>query len=115
MEPRPRRSHRRHLVRTRNGTRPPPAAGRTRVPAGDDPKCYALRRTSEDGKQTALRVYNFDSGAKNVTVDLTGTGIDTRQTPKDLYDGGKGPAIKGTKYTVSLPAYGFKILEVRAR
>ncbi|MFF4305466.1 alpha-amylase family glycosyl hydrolase [Streptomyces sp. NPDC001601] len=92
-----------------------PAAGRTRVPAGDDPKVYAMRRTSEDGKQTALLVYNFSSTAKNVTVDLSGTGIDKHQTPKDLYKGGSANAINGNTYTVSLPAYGFKILDVTGR
>ncbi|MFJ2828000.1 alpha-glucosidase C-terminal domain-containing protein [Streptomyces sp. NPDC087263] len=92
-----------------------PAASRRRVPVGDDPKAYAMQRTSEDGKQTALLVYNFSDTAKNVTVHLNGTGIDTTQTPKDLYNGGKAPAIKGTEYTVSLPAYGFKILDVTDR
>ncbi|WP_405795440.1 alpha-amylase family glycosyl hydrolase [Streptomyces sp. NBC_01506] len=92
-----------------------PAASRTRVSTGDDPKAYAMRRTSENGKQTALLLYNFSDSAKKVTVDLKGTGIDTTQTPKDLYNGGKAPAVKGTKYTVSLPAYGFKILDVKAR
>jgi hypothetical protein len=91
-----------------------PAASRTRVPAGFDPKVYAMRRTSEDGKQTALLVYNFNSTATNVTVDLTNTGIKTRQTPKDLYNGGKAPAIEGTSYTVSLPGYGFTMLQVSA-
>jgi len=47
-----------------------------------------------------------------VTVDLTGTGISTRQVPRDLYNGGVGPVINGTSYTVSLSAYGFKILQV---
>jgi len=91
-----------------------PSASRTRVPVGDDPKTYAMRRTSANGKQTALLIYNFNSTPTKVTVDLAGTGIDTHQTPKDLYTGGKakGPAIKGTQYTVSLPAYGFKILDV---
>ena len=89
-----------------------PAASRTRVPAGSDPKVFAERRTSGDGKQTALLVYNVNSTAKDVTVDLTGTGIDTHQIPKDLYNGGKAPAIKGTSYTVHLPAYGFTMLQV---
>ncbi|MFE4670509.1 alpha-amylase family glycosyl hydrolase [Streptomyces sp. NPDC056716] len=92
-----------------------PAADRTRVPVGDDPQAYAMRRTSENGKQTALLVYNFDDAPKKVTVDLKGTGIDTTQTPKDLYNGGKAPAIKGNKYTVTLPAYGFTILDVKSR
>ncbi|MEV7344659.1 alpha-amylase family glycosyl hydrolase [Streptomyces sp. NPDC093544] len=98
-----------------------PAASRTRVTVGDDPrdapdpKTYAMRRTSEDGKQTALLVYNFSDTAKEVTVDFKDTGIDTTQTPKDLYNGGNAPAITDRKYTISLPAYGFKILDVTSR
>jgi hypothetical protein len=92
-----------------------PAASRTRVPAGTDPKAYAMRRTSEDGKKIALLIYNFDSTTKTTTLDLTGTGINPHQMPKDLYNGGRGPAINGTSYTITLPAYGFKILEVAAR
>ncbi|MBG0851378.1 alpha-glucosidase C-terminal domain-containing protein [Streptomyces spinoverrucosus] len=92
-----------------------PAASRKRVPAGDDPKTYAMRRTSENGKQTALLVYNFNSTPRKVTVDLEGTGIDTNQKPKDLYNGGSAPAIDGRTYTVNLPAYGFKILDVSDR
>jgi hypothetical protein len=89
-----------------------PSASRTRVPAGPDPKTYAMRRTSTDGTQTALLIYNFNSTPENVTVDLTGTGVDTNQVPKDLYNGGRGPAVTGTSYTVSLPAYGFRMLQV---
>jgi Alpha amylase, catalytic domain/Maltogenic Amylase, C-terminal domain len=89
-----------------------PAASRTRVPAGSDPNVYAMRRTSADGTQTALLIYNFTSTAADVTVDLTGTGIATNQVPIDLYNGGTGPAINGPSYTVSLPAYGFAMLQV---
>jgi len=98
-----------------------PSASRSRVTAGFDtsnpssgldPKVYAMRRTSADGKQTALLLYNFHNTAAKVSVDLDGTGIRTKQTPKDLYNGGNGPAIDGRAYTVDLPAYGFKILQV---
>jgi hypothetical protein len=92
-----------------------PSASRTRVPAGTDPDVYAMRRTSTDGKQTALLIYNFHNTPENVTVDLTGTGIDTHQVPRDLYNGGHGAAINGTSYTVSLPAYGFTMLQVSTR
>ena len=50
-----------------------------------------MQRTSTDGKQTALLIYNFHNTPENVTVDLTGTGINTQQVPKDLYNGGRGP------------------------
>jgi hypothetical protein len=89
-----------------------PSASRTRVSAGSDEDVYAMQRTSTNGKQTALLVYNFHNTASDVTVDLTGTGISTHQTPKDLYNGGTGSRISGTSYTVHLPAYGFTILQV---
>lgn len=89
-----------------------PSATRTRVPAGSDPNAYAMRRTSADGSQTALLIYNFNSSAADVTVDLTGTRTATNQVPIDLYNGGSGAAITGSSYTVSLPAYGFKMLQV---
>ena len=92
-----------------------PAASRTRVPAGPDPKVYSEQRTSEDGKQTALLVYNFNPTPTTVTVDLTGTGIDLKQQPKDLYNGGKGAKIDGSNYSVQLPGYGFTFLDVKAK
>lgn len=89
-----------------------PSASRTRVTAGSGQNVYAMRRTSADGTQTALLVYNFNATAATVTVDLTGTGISTSQVPRDLYNGETGPAIDGTSYPVSLPAYGFAMLQV---
>lgn len=92
-----------------------PAASRDRVPAGPDANVFAERRTSEDGKQTALLVYNFNPTPTTVTVDLSNTGIDLNQQPKDLYNGGKGTKINGAGYAVSLPGYGFTMLEVKTK
>jgi hypothetical protein len=92
-----------------------PAASRDRVPTGADPKVFAERRTSENGKQTALLVYNFNPTPTTVTVDLSNTGIILRQQPKDLYNGGKGAKINGSNYTVTLPGYGFTMLEVKSK
>jgi hypothetical protein len=89
-----------------------PSASRTRVPAGSGQNVYAMRRTSADSSQTVLLIYNFSSTAANVTVDLTGTGITVNRVPIDLYNGGNGPAISETSYSVSLPGYGFKMLQV---
>ena len=89
-----------------------PSASRTRVPAGSGTNVYAMYRTSADSSQTTLLIYNFNSSAADVTVDLTGTGIAANQVPIDLYNGGAGPAIAGASYTVSLPAYGFIMLQV---
>jgi hypothetical protein len=89
-----------------------PSASRTRVPAGSGQNVYAMRRTSADSSQTVLLIYNFSNTAANVTVDLTGTGITANQVPTDLYHEGNGPAINETSYSVSLPGYGFKMLQV---
>lgn len=86
-----------------------PSASRTRLSTGNL-ATYAMKRTSQDRSQTALLIYNFNNASMNVTVDLSDSGINTNQTPEDLYNGGDGPAITSSSYTVSLPAYGFKIL-----
>lgn len=89
-----------------------PAASRNRIPAGTDPNAYAMRRTSEDGKTTALLAYNFNDTATQVTLDLTDTGINLNQTPRDLYGTSSIPAITGASYSIDLPAHGFAILGV---
>ena len=38
-----------------------------------------------------------------MTVAFAGTGIQTRQTPKDLHNGTAGPAVEGNNDTVTLP------------
>lgn len=91
-----------------------PAASRTRMPAGDDPKAYAMRATAADGSQTALLVYNLRDEPATVPVDVSGTGIATDQTPVDLYAGGSAAPIAGRTYPVDLPAHGFAMLEVQA-
>ena len=91
-----------------------PTASRTRVPAGKDPKVYAMRRTSEDGGQTALLVYNFNDSPATISLDLTDTGISPRQVPLDLYEKSPAPKIEGPRYTLTLPAYGFRLLQVAA-
>jgi hypothetical protein len=89
-----------------------PSASRTRLSTGTDLSTFAMKRSSADGSKTALLIYNFSNNAKNVTVNLSGSGINTNQTPADLYSGGNGPAITSASYTVNLPAYGFKMLGV---
>ena len=71
-----------------------------------------MKRTSQDGSQTALLIYNFRSSPEDVTVNLSGSNIGLNQIPRDLYNGGNGPAINSSDYTVRLPAYGFMILGV---
>ena len=88
-----------------------PSASRNRLSTSDQ-TTYAIKRTSADGSETAILIYNFSNNAQDVSVDLSGSGINTNQTPVDLYNGGNGPAITSSIYTVNLPAYGFKILSV---
>ena len=88
-----------------------PSASRIRLATGNQ-TTYAMIRTSMDGSQTALLIYNFNDAPTNVTVNLSGSGINAEQIPIDLYNGGNGPAITSLNYTVSLPAYGFKMLGV---
>ncbi|WP_447950288.1 InlB B-repeat-containing protein [Microbacterium aurum] len=90
-----------------------PSADRTRVAASGGSFPYAMVRTSKDGKQTALLAYNLSGEPAEVTLDLTGTGILPAQTPIDLYNGGTAAPITGSTYTVSLPAYGFAMLDVQ--
>jgi hypothetical protein len=92
-----------------------PDASRDRIPTGDDPKAYAIRRTSKDGAQTAVLVYNFKATPSTVTLDLTGTPIATEQTPTNLYGADAIEPISGTTYAITLPEYGFRILEVARR
>lgn len=89
-----------------------PSASRSRIRAGSDAKVYAMKRTSRDESQTVLLVYNFKNRATDVTLDLSGSGISTRQTPLDVYNGGAAEAITGNRYRIRLPAYGFRFLQV---
>jgi hypothetical protein len=89
-----------------------PSASRRRLPAGEDPKAYAMIRTSRDDSRTVLLVYNFRNQAATVAVDLGGTGIRMGQTPHDLFAGSTPPPITDRTYRLDLPAYGFAILQV---
>lgn len=89
-----------------------PAASRERVRVlGGNKKLFAMKRESEDRKQTVLLVYNFSNRSASVKLDLRRTGI-TPGTPADLYSGESAPAITGDTYELSLPAYGFRFLQV---
>jgi hypothetical protein len=92
-----------------------PSASRARVPAGPSPRAYAMRRTADDGSQTALLVYNFEAQAQTITLDLAGSGIATGQVPIDLYGGLEPPPIDGETYSFELPGYGFALLGVTPR
>lgn len=63
-----------------------------------------MQRTSRDGAQTALLVYNFASAPIMVTLDLKGTGIASPQQPVDLYAGQAASPIDGPSHAVPLTA-----------
>ncbi len=88
-----------------------PSASRTRV-AADGTRVYAMLRTTNDGTESALLVYNFDDHDATVAIDLAGTGVAIGQSPLDLYGSGDAVAITSTTYSLSLPAYGFALLGV---
>ncbi len=73
---------------------------------------YAMLRTSRNGRNKALDIFNFDSRPLTVTADLAGAGLRVPQTPRNLVTGGRGRRITSGSYTVTLPPYGFALLGV---
>ena len=90
-----------------------PSASRERVPAGDDPRAYAIKRTSLDGSRTALLVYNFDDEEATITVDLADSGIIVPQRSIDLATGEPGPVLETTATMLTLEPYGYRFLDVQ--
>ncbi|TDD53198.1 hypothetical protein E1263_28290 [Kribbella antibiotica] len=102
------------LIRAQNASPAlAPLGLRVRIPTNDDHKYYAYKRLDKSGTSKALVLLNFQGTPQTVSVDLTGTGIATSQTPTDLVESQPGPPITGTTYQVQLPAYGFKVLSVQ--
>ena len=93
-----------------------PEASRTRRPAaicgGASDQVYAIERTSVDGRDTVLNVYNFTREPRCVTVELADSAIAVPQTPVDLSSGEDGASITSTSYDVMLPAFGYVFLAV---
>lgn len=91
-----------------------PGASREQVPTNDDTKYYAVMRTTMDGTQHVLNIFNFQDTEQTITVNLAGSGITVPQTPVDLLNGGNAPDITDASYTVRLPSYGFVFCGVMA-
>jgi hypothetical protein len=91
-----------------------PSASRERLPTGDDPHAYAIKRTSLDGSRTALLVYTFSNEEAAIGVDLAGRGITVPQRATDLAAGEPGPALDTTAPTFILEPYGYRFLDVQA-
>lgn len=81
-----------------------PDASRERVPTGADPQSYATLRTSADGSESVLAVYNFRDVAATISASLTGLDVTVPQTPTSLVTGQAAPQIASSSYAVSLPA-----------
>jgi hypothetical protein len=54
---------------------------------------------------------HFEGSERIKTPDVTRRAL-MLALPIDLYNGGTGPAVNGPSFTVSLPAYGFAMLQV---
>lgn len=96
-----------------------PEASRTQRPAEEcsgqgqaSKQLYAIERTSTDGSETVLNIYNFRDTPVCVTVDLSNSDIVVPQTPVDLSTQQDGAPITSTSYDVQLPAYGYRFLDV---
>lgn len=94
-----------------------PDASRVRRPAaicdgGESDQVYAIERTSLDGANTVLNVYNFTREPQCVTVDLSESAIAIPQTPVDLSTGEDAAPITSSRYDVTLPAFGYVFLAV---
>jgi hypothetical protein len=90
-----------------------PSASRDRLPTGDDPLAYAIKRTSLDGSRTAVLVFNFHAEEASITLDLTGTGITVPQRAIDLATGEPGPVLETTAPTLTIEPYGYRFLDVQ--
>ena len=89
-----------------------PGASRTRVPTGSNSQYYATVRTSTDATKSALAVYNFRNVSSTITLDLTGLGVTTPQTPVNIVTGANAPAITSNSYAITVPAYGYVFLNI---
>ena len=91
-----------------------PAASRERLPTSPSATGYALLRTSTDGAQHALNLFNFAATPAEITVDLAGSRVAIDQYTTDLLTGDAGPDISNGILTVTLPGHGWLFLEVAA-
>jgi hypothetical protein len=65
-----------------------------------------------DGMQHILAVFNFQDSEQSITVDLSDTGITSKQIPVDLVDSKDTAEITGESYSILLPPYGFVFFSV---
>jgi alpha-glucosidase len=106
-------NHYRRVIAIRNA-RPVLAEGSYTPVVADSNHVFAdLRQSADD---SLLVVINFSAKPQEATLDLSPTSWGGRVgTPRDLYSGAELPhldAFSAAAYPVSLPAYGFVILEL---
>jgi len=88
-----------------------------KVPTQDDQKYFAFLRYSAKSEQRFLVVANLQDSAQEVICDFGKTQhkISASYEMIDLYSGMKERKLNSNKYTVSLPACGFKILQTQRK
>jgi len=73
---------------------------------------YAFTKTSMDGTEKALCIFNFSPDPSTVAVNLSGAGIHTEEYPLNLVTGGTSFYISSNTYNTTLVGYGFLLLGV---
>ena len=94
-----------HPMSTR---RPLPVSG-----AAGSKGVYAALRTSADGQNAALVLFNFGGSEAEILVDLSSTGLKAGQRPRDLIETTMAPGAPVSPrldWPTRLPAYGYAAL-----
>ncbi len=92
-----------------------PGGSRMNLPNDKAPTVYSFVKTSMDGKKKALCIFNFANENSTVTIDLTGSGISTNQTPINLITNEDYETpITSNNYTVTLSPRSFLLLSVES-
>ena len=102
-----------HLVSTQNSyIGLSPSGQRTALPTNSNKSFTVFKRTNDDGNVSALAIFNFYYQQRDISITLKNSGIQIPQVPLDLLTGFPAEPINTDKYTITLPAYGYKILGV---
>jgi hypothetical protein len=91
-----------------------PRAARVRLSTDSPDTEYAVLRTSPDGKERAVNVYNVARSPATVRVLLTGQGFQEGELGFDLVAESDGPAVRDGQLRLELPALGYAFLRFGA-
>ena len=87
-----------------------PVATRRKLTKNDDDKYYAMLKTSKDGSERILAVFNFQPNPQRVDVDVsviaTSGLVNLREDEKINRESQFGPV------SIDMPAYGYKFFKV---